>query len=308
MACAVIGMPSTLLQYYFYRTDPVFQQRANYETLSPALSAYALGYGLVMILAVAGAMLLVRGGSSLKAAQRWMPIAWAAGGFFVAYLPLPFNRKMIMGTHVPLCLLAGIAAAALAEWVLGVRCWVFGARKYPTRHRTPNTQHLPWARAAIVALIVLLTAPTTVLRTLEDLAETGERPEDLNWFSAYWPRADLNATAWIRSHTPADAAFFCTPLSGRYIAATAGRAVYAGHWGETPRFAERVGTTIDFFRKPQSADERLMQLHTSATDYVYQGTTERRAGQVDLSRDPGLEKVYDADGVVIYRVAAGRSG
>src|SRR5262249_11994217 len=114
-ACAVIGMPTTLLQYYFYRTDPVFQQRANYGTLSPEFTAYALGYGLALFLALEGAVLLLRSGSLLRPAQRWMPIAWVAGGFIVASLPLPFNRKMIMGTHVPLCLLAGIAAAAVAE-------------------------------------------------------------------------------------------------------------------------------------------------------------------------------------------------
>jgi uncharacterized membrane protein len=156
----------------------------------------------------------------------------------------------------------------------------------------------------VIGLIVLLTAPTNALRTLEDIAETGENPRDLNWFSAYWPQADLNATAWIRTHTSPDAAFFCTPLSGRYIAATAGRAVFAGHWGETPHFRDRIGATVDFFQKPQSPEQRLLQLHVSATNYVYQGTTERRAGQVDLSRDPGLQQVYDADGVAIYRVKA----
>jgi hypothetical protein len=312
-ACAVVGMPTTLLQYYFYRTDPVFHQRANYETLSPEFAAYALGYGLVFTLALAGAVLLLRSGSSLKPAQRWMPIAWAMAGFAVAYLPLPFNRKMIMGTHVPLCLLAGIAAAAAAEKVFrssGLQ--VIDARPGPpdrsqpsdrSDRRTVNTVcRRSRAPAVLVGLIVLLTAPTNVMRTLQDLAETGERPEDLNWFSAYWPQADLKATAWIAGHTPVDAAFFCTPLSGRYIAATAGRTVYAGHWGETPRFAERIGPIIDFFHKPQSPDERLMQLHASGTGYVYQGATELRAGKVDLSHDPGLEKVYEADGVRIYRV------
>ena len=32
------------------------------------------------------------------------------------------------------------------------------------------------------------------------------------------------------------------------------------------------------------------------------GDLERRAGALDLSQDPGLEKLYDADGVTIYRV------
>lgn len=310
VACAVIGLPTTLLQYYVYRTDPVFQQRADYQTLSPEFTAYALGYGLVLILALGGAVLLVRGhtGSKLKLEQRWMPAAWAVAGFGVAYLPLAFNRKMIMGTHVPLCLLAGIALAALGEWVLGV-----GWRRDPAlscsdsnrreRERAkPNTQHRFRRPAVVVGLVVLLTAPTSILRMWQDVRESGDRPEDLNWFSAYWPQADLKAMAWIHDHTPPDAAFFCTPLSGRYIAAAAGRAVYAAHWGETPHFAERIGPAIEFFRKAQSADERLLQLRTCGTGYIYQGTAEQRAGQVDFSRDPGLEKLYDADGVMIYRV------
>ena len=144
---------------------------------------------------------------------------------------------------------------------------------------------VPSRAAIVVGLIVLLTVPTNVLRTLEDIAETGDHPQDLNWFSAYWPQANSNATAWIRAHTPPDAAFFCTPLSGRYIAATAGRAVYAGHWGETPRFSERISVTVDFFSKPQSPDERLLQLHTCATNYIFRapGAARRTVGPLSRS-------------------------
>ncbi len=211
-----------------------------------------------------------------------------------------------MGTHIPVCLLAGIVVAALAERLLPARSGEENAKPQKGENAKRGRKSVYGVgRAAIVALVVLLTAPTNVMFVLRDLGDTGERPEDLNWFSAYWPKADLKAMQWIREQTPRDAAFFCTPLSGRYIAAAAGRAVYAAHWGETPRFAQRVGPTIEFFNRPQSPDERLMQLRTSATSYVYQGTAERRAGQVDLSKDPGLEKVYDADGIAIYRVREG---
>ena len=65
----------------------------------------------------------------------------------------------------------------------------------------------------------------------------------------------------------------------------------------------RLGHQLD---PGMGADERLIQLRTCATNYVYQGTTEHRAGRVDLSGDPGLEKVYDADGVTVYRVKGER--
>jgi hypothetical protein len=304
-ACGVIGLPSVVWQYLVYRADPVFHQRADYATLSPPFSAYVLGYGLVLLLALAGGVLLLRGqpGSPLKLAQRWMPIAWAIAGFGVAYLPLAFNRKMIMGTHVPFCLLAGIAVAALAEGVF--RCsgvQVFrrsGNRRNSPQH--PSTRTPEHLNTLLVALVVLLTAPTSVCFALRDLAMAGDRPWDLNWFSAYWPEPDVRAATWVREHTPRDAAFFCTAVSGRYVAGVGGRATYVGHWGETPRFNERVAAAVDFFQSAHTPEERLLQLKSCGTSYVFQGTNVRRAGAVDLSRDPDLEKVYDSGGVSIYR-------
>ena len=36
-------------------------------------------------------------------------ILWAACGLAVIYLPAPFQRKMLEGLHIPLCILGGIA-------------------------------------------------------------------------------------------------------------------------------------------------------------------------------------------------------
>src|SRR5262249_50094826 len=40
---------------------------------------------------------------------------WAVAGFLVIYVAAKFQRKMLMGEHIPLCLLAGWGAAVLTR-------------------------------------------------------------------------------------------------------------------------------------------------------------------------------------------------
>ena len=51
-AALALTLPTTLYIFYMYRTEAVFQKRANVPTLSPAVWHYALGYGLVFLLAL----------------------------------------------------------------------------------------------------------------------------------------------------------------------------------------------------------------------------------------------------------------
>jgi hypothetical protein len=44
-------------------------------------------------------------------------IAWAVAGSVVLLIPVSFQRKMIEGLHLPLCLLAGLTVASLARWL-----------------------------------------------------------------------------------------------------------------------------------------------------------------------------------------------
>ena len=204
-------------------------------------TAYALGYGLVLLLALPGAVLLLRGqpGSRLKLAQRWMPLAWAVAGFGVAYLPFAFQRKIDHGHPRPLCLLAAIGVTALAErcfpdrkenakagrkrkgGAVGKKLLGHGRQQsHRGRLEQPFHSRFRFLRAfafspvsagkstALVCLIVLLTVPSNGLFMLATWSRVGRRPQDLNWFSAFWPQADVKATAWIRGHTPQGAAFF----------------------------------------------------------------------------------------------------
>ncbi len=56
---AVIAAPSIAYQFWVYSTDPIFAARANTEIASPPIWSFFSGYGLILIGAVIGMIMLV---------------------------------------------------------------------------------------------------------------------------------------------------------------------------------------------------------------------------------------------------------
>ncbi len=145
-----------------------------------------------------------------------LAVCWAAGGFVAAYLPFAFQRKMLMGEHIPLCLLAGVGAA----WLV---------------HRlTPRVQ------AAALALLVLASFPSNgfflrrdIVHLTQNRSETGMVPYLPD--TAYW------AYDWIRQNLRPrrDAVLSFPPLAAPLPGAT-DRVVWVGHWAETPEYGKKL--------------------------------------------------------------------
>lgn len=232
-------VPTTAYQYYAYQTETVFRERAEVQTLSPVLWHYIAGYGIVFYLAVAGAW-----GRKFIPAKLVM-VCWAVAGLLVIYLPVAFQRKMLMGEHVPLCLLAGWGAARLT--------------------RTMTTRK----RAVALAALVLFSFPSNALFLWRDMAHLqGNRSETK--LQPFLTDAQNDAYAWIRKNTPPNAAIVTFPIAGAYIPGQTGRAVWAGHWGETPNFADKDRQFARFADPIASdADRRKFLVSTRAQFLLY---------------------------------------
>lgn len=256
LVAALVAAPSVGYMAWLYRTEPVFRLRADTPTLTGDFAKYLWGYGLLLPLAAAGAVLLWRGrkdSAGGPAPQVLLPV-WAVAGLLVIYLPFAFQRKLIMGTHLPLAVLAGGGAAALAEWA---------CRNRPR-----------WV-GVTAALPVLALAPSHVLYMLRDVrvarlenrTSTGAHP-------AYW-RADVMETLrWAGTSTPRTAALLTWPQNGVLAPALSGRAVYAGHWGETPAFSEKMQHAYLFYWGEWSPAERLRFLQSQRITHVLRSPVE----------------------------------
>ncbi|MGB9620800.1 MAG: hypothetical protein ACPL7K_10330, partial [Armatimonadota bacterium] len=113
---AIIAAPSVAYQYHLYRVDPIFRARANSPTPSPAIWSYFAGYGLVLLGALCGMWLCSRASKARSAEntrRNLLPTVWAVVGFVLPYIPIAQQRKLVMGLHIPLCMLCTCALSTL---------------------------------------------------------------------------------------------------------------------------------------------------------------------------------------------------
>ena len=232
-----------------------------------------------------GAWGLPPGGASLPLV---FAACWAVGGLLVCYLPFAFQRKMLMGEHIPLCLLAGVGAAWLAR------------------------RYAPRAQALTLALLVLASAPSNALFLIRDVRhlETDKSETHLTPFLS----SDLvDVYRWLRANTPADAAIVGLPGLCTYLPGEAGRVVWAGHWAETPQYGSKDHQFADAFDGLASEDARHRFLLRTNAQYLFYPTDiskltfKRRDGLhhwVELISPPPayLRQVYKNGTFTVYEI------
>lgn len=222
LLAAVIAVPSVAYQAYLLLIDPLYHARAATPTPSPALWAYFAGYGLVLLGAMVGAGLHVkalraqaRASSSHTFRSPLLLFVWSVVGFIVPYIPVAQQRKLVMGLHIPLCILCAAAVSHLLE-------------------RVPSA-----ARRAAAITCVALAAISSVKFMAEDMRMLSEGATAPG-FSPFISRGELSALRRIREIAGPRDSVLAPPGFALFTPAFAGVAVYYGHWSETPNYGERL--------------------------------------------------------------------
>jgi hypothetical protein len=315
LVAAAVALPAVGYQLYVYSHETVFRERADLSlTRSPQWWQFVLGYGLLVPLAVWGSRAL-RGKDRTSGStdQTWLPVVWAIVGFLLPYLPFSFQRKLVMGLHLPLALLAGIGLVALARWVTSRASRVGQAVSLPM---TPRRQavSLPHSRlgsrdsrlaTAIVVAVIALTMPTNVTKVVSVLrqAMTVNLSEN-NLHPVFWSANEMAALTWADRHVEADAVIQAFPVTAALIPPFTGRRVWAGHWSETPAFAPKLTEMMQFFGAPMAPEARLQFLRERGITHLLFGPRERAW---DRSRSGQVEAQLQAAGflVPLHTVGAG---
>lgn len=299
LLAAAVALPAVGYQLYVYTHETVFRERADLSlTRSPLWWQYLLGYGLLIPLALWG-------GRFLRRQERrpgdgdpsWLLIVWAVLGFLLPYLPFSFQRKLVMGLHLPLALLAGIGLVALATLL---------ARKAPQRFAAT-------ARFAVIALVIALTMPTNVTKMLSVLRQAvSANLSENNLHPVFWAQSEITALQWADQNLAGDGVFQAFPVTAALIPPFTGRRVWAGHWSETPAFPEKLTELMGFFGSPMAPEARLQFLRGRGITYLVFGPRERawdhaRSGKVEeqLQRAEYLAPIYTAgDGALATTIYA----
>lgn len=278
---AVIAAPSVAYQYWVYAIDPVYRARANSPIPSPPVWSFFEGYGLVLVGAVVGASLLVRRSRNTQYSipNTRLLVVWSIVGFAVPYIPIAQQRKLIMGLHVPLCILCAFALSRLMA-------------------RLPASL----GRIALVGLLIF--AAGSNVRFLGNDMKLLRTGRTVTHYAAYLSTSEVTAMRYLGQHAKPSDTILAPPGFSLFAPALTGRQVFYGHWSETPDFSDKVDEWRALGASDLPSGERLGIVHDSrATYYV----SELRRFDPRPGVRPWFAPCFSDGDVRIYRVFQGET-
>jgi hypothetical protein len=264
---AVLALPYPLYMQWAIRTDPILAAwNSQNVTPSPPIWDWIVSYGLLLAMAVPGAIRAVR----KRADAGWLLLGWVAVTFVGMYAPLALQRRLSLGLGASVGLLAGVG-------------WWQVARERVGRRRRLLVQRMVVALSALTPAFLLLAASLAPM---------------LDGSLFYLEDEEWAALLWLRENADADSVVLCAPETGMFVPAWAGQPVVYGHPFETVEAEEREAQVLSFYQGGMDPAEQAQFLAESRVAYVLFGPRERALGD---ARAPG-EPVFESDGACIYRI------
>jgi hypothetical protein len=278
---AIIGAmaaPFVIYQYWLYRANPVFREKALTPTLTPPPQFFLIGYGIVLALAIPGAAVAL----ARRSKSTMLLTAWAAVTLALVFAaPFSFQRKLAEGLHIPLCLLA---ALFIGEWAA------------PRMRRRAAT--------ALAAALVVASAPSNVFfmaRGFRDLMNNNAAYVSVLMPPLYLRSDSVNAMTWLRRNTGMEDAVLCMPLEGSYVPGVAGNKVFIGHWAETLHYPDKLKVVRWFFSARPRAGQRRELMQENDLRYVLYTPNEAALGPFNPAMSAELQQVFARPEAILFR-------
>jgi len=265
---ALLGgaLPWVTYDLWLSRSHPTLSiWNAQNITLSPPITDYVIGYGLILILAILGIM---KTGLQDRPRDRLL-LAWALSNMILLYMPFNFQRRLTLGLFFPL---AGLAVLGL-ERIVGRR------EKY---------------RAALI-LLLILSVPSSLIVIGAGLS--GVQKQDP---SVIHLPGELEAYTWLDENSPPGALVLASPDIGNRLPAFADVRVLYGHPFETPYAESQKSLVESLYAWEGSIAGAIDFIDQLNLDYVFLGERERVLGQPEWIME--LPLVFTLQGVEIYEV------
>jgi len=253
----------------------VAQHSARGVMGSPNLFDYLLGFGLPLLICAAG--LTVRPGQWLK--HYWQLVLWFVLSLGLAYFPFWFQRKIIFGAQIPLCILAGISF----DLILTDLPWLRGRN---------------WALASAASILVPLLIATPVYQLLAASKEVERNPNQTYYIS----NEMLAGLKFLKAHSSPDDVVFATYETSRLIPALSGNTVLWGHWAMSVDLEERRQWNAQLFNdSPNWQDyQRSSEFWGTGIRYILADGDLKRS----IEENPDMWRVILTDSDIVYANAA----
>ncbi len=284
-AACLIASPVVIYSLIIFTVNPVMRVwSAQNLILSPHPLHYVAGYAFVGLLAVFGAVYVLRRHDARSVTLRL--VAWAVVVPPLLYLPFNLQRRLIEGWQVPLTILAtlGLARFVLPAWrrTRLVR-WLIRFPRYSVRGLRQ------WA----ITLILLAMIPTNIL-----LMSSGTSAVIARAAPIFRDGGEVKALDWLAARATYDDVVLSSYSAGNYIPARVGARVYIGLGTETAHIEEKRAATKQFFAASTSDEWRAQFLRQERITYVF-ATPE---DQFSPGNSHSLSPVYQIGRYTVYQV------
>ena len=268
----VAGLVSSPLLIYYVavaQRDPVVAAwSAQNVTPSPPFWQILAGYGLMVPLAAAGVVWCLRH-------QRGVFLMiWTGLTLVLVYAPLALQRRLLMGFHIPVAMLAALGLAYVVWPAAGKR------------------QSL----ATVIAFLLLLPTTLFILLVPTLSAMKGEWP-------LFMTAGENAALTWLQGSASTDDIVLASPEMGLLIPTWAGNRVVYGHPFETVGAAQKKAEVERFFAGETDGDSIMRKY---GIRYIFVGPKEKALGDFDavqLQLAWSFDTPYVNEEVTIYRVS-----
>lgn len=276
---AVFCLPLAPVLYHFYvlHRHPLFLQWSHSPRFSPPFPYIVTGFGLVFLFSLAAAAFIFK---QKKKESFLFLFVWCALVFFLMYLPVSFQRRLVEGAHIPFCALASYGIHSFFELV---------RRKKEARGKIFDKQKA-------VRVVLILASFSNISVCISDMRSLAHAA-----FPYFLSSEIKQAFHYMDTRTSKNDIVLSSYAIGNFIPAQSGNTVYLGHYDQTLNAPEKYKDVLQFYGKKTSCVWRHAFLKKQNIRYVFFSSEERSLRGLKTLSCPFLTPVFQEGNTVIYK-------
>ena len=237
--------------------------------LTPPVINLISGYGLLIPLAIYG---IVKGKTSDS--SKYLLIIWASYLLLLINMPLPFQRRLLEGLHLPIAISASLA---LIGWNLKTN----------------------FVKLSLIGILGFLSITNVyqIKYAIDVIASDASES-----YSHHIYKRDLEGLLWIRDNSQPQDLILANFYYSNIIPGITGRYVYNGHIFNTVD-SRNKSILFDNFMENFESEKRSKFLFANKINYIFLGKNDPyREFKDSLVGEEFLEVVWDKNDVTIFKV------